>query len=108
MALEPRATETRLGNKPLKGQDVWKYSQDLTLSLHVGTTVHSARGYNSFKLACNEFYNLIFGNYKSFLNSDRERTDIQVNYWDFTSHKSAWSAWYWDQTFAYLCLRQNH
>ena len=39
MALEPRATETRLGNIPLKGSDVWKYSQDRTLFLHVETTV---------------------------------------------------------------------
>ena len=46
MALEPRATETRLGNIPLKGSNlnlnlkaVRKYSQDRTLFLHVGTTV---------------------------------------------------------------------
>ena len=39
MALKPRATETRLGNIPLKGQAVRKYSQDPTLFLHVGTTV---------------------------------------------------------------------
>ena len=39
MALEPRATETRLGNIPLKGQAVRKYSQDPKLFLHVGTTV---------------------------------------------------------------------
>ena len=43
MALEPRATEIRLGNIPLKGSDIWKYSQDPTLFLHVGTTVYCIR-----------------------------------------------------------------